>query len=161
MNSPAATPIRVSAPRLNVRIVRPLCPILRCGQRNSACLDRTQGQRCGGDGVDRLRGGAGDDTISGGDRDDHILGGADADVIEGGAGFDLFGGKGTDVFVMSDGFGYNRSTYRHHLGRKPGHYLSRRRYDLDRRRQGPCRCRCRHAAPHCHHRHANCPGHQE
>jgi Ca2+-binding RTX toxin-like protein len=76
--------------------------------------DRAYGQDgddtlIGGDGADRLRGGAGDDTISGGDGSDHIIGGADADVIDGGAGFDrIFGGTGADVFVMTDGFGYNR-----------------------------------------------------
>ena len=76
--------------------------------------DRAYGQDgddrlIGDDGADRLRGGAGDDTISGGDGSDHIIGGADADVIDGGAGFDrIFGGTGADVFVMTDGFGYNR-----------------------------------------------------
>lgn len=60
-------------------------------------------------GEDVLRGGAGNDKISGGGGSDHIIGGADADVIEGGSGFDrIFGGTGTDVFVMTDGFGYNR-----------------------------------------------------
>lgn len=76
--------------------------------------DRAYGQDgddtlLGGDGVDRLRGDAGDDVINGGDGNDHIVGGADADRINGGAGFDrISGGAGADVFVLTDGFGYDR-----------------------------------------------------
>lgn len=76
--------------------------------------DRAYGQDgddtlLGGDGVDRLRGDAGDDTINGGAGNDHIIGGANADTINGGEGFDrISGGAGADVFVLTDGFGYDR-----------------------------------------------------
>lgn len=67
----------------------------------------------GGDGDDALYGSAGSDWLRGGDGVDLIYGGAGGDILDGGAGDDtgpsgearLFGGGGTDQYVLEYGSG--------------------------------------------------------